>query len=89
MLMVKGVGESHELKFSDAPISYEDLDKSFVKLINGASSDDCFDYKSGDKRERRFILFFYKAKTISKLFLTHLIIKAKVIKVTVHTFLVV
>ncbi len=59
MLMVKGVGESHELKFSDAPISYADLDKSFVKLINGASSDDCFDYKSGDTRERRLLFFYY------------------------------
>ena len=59
MLMVKGIGESHELKFSDAPISYTDLDKSFVKLINGASSDDCFDYKSGDTRERRVLLFYY------------------------------
>ena len=55
ILYVKGVGEKHELVVSDAPISYEDLQGAYAKLLQGAQKDAVFPYREGDVRERRFI----------------------------------
>lgn len=55
ILYVKGVGERHEFTVSDAPISYEDLQGAYAKLLQGAQKDAVFPYREGDVRERRFI----------------------------------
>lgn len=59
ILFVKGLNESHDLQVSGAPISYEDLVEAYYKLMDGAASDDCFAYKEGDQRERRYLLYKY------------------------------
>lgn len=53
------MNESHDLQVSGAPISYEDLVEAYYKLMNGTASDDCFAYKEGDQRERRYLLYKY------------------------------
>ena len=59
ILFVKGLNESHDLQVSGAPISYENLVEAYYKLMDGAASDDCFAYKEGDQRERRYLLYKY------------------------------
>ena len=59
VLFVKGLNESHDFQVSGAPISYEDLVDAYYKLMDGAASDDCFVYKEGDQRERRYLLYKY------------------------------
>ena len=59
VLFVKGLNESHDFQVSGAPISYEDLVDAYYKLMDGAASDDCFAYKEGDQRERRYLLYKY------------------------------
>lgn len=59
IFFVKGLNEKHDFMTSDAPISYADLQEAYMRLINGAASDQIFDWKSGDKRERRYL--FYEA----------------------------
>ncbi len=54
---VKGIGEQHEFSISNAPVSFEDLQGAFLKLIDGASGDAIFDYQEGDERERRYLFF--------------------------------
>lgn len=58
-LLVKGIGENHEPKISTAPISYIDLADSFVKLLDGNAGDSIFEYKDGDKRTRRVLVYQY------------------------------
>ena len=55
MLMVKGFNEHHDFNISGAPISYDDLQTAYERLMNGSSSEDAFDAKEGDQRERRFL----------------------------------
>ena len=56
LLLVKGRGERHDtMQISEAPISYEDLQTAYVRLLDGAQSDGVFDWKEGDTRERRFL----------------------------------
>ena len=56
LLLVKGRGEQHDtMQISEAPISYEDLQTAYVRLLDGAQSDSVFDWKEGDVRERRFL----------------------------------
>lgn len=57
IFFVKGINEKHEMTYNDAPISYEDLQDAYVKLLDGADGGNIFEYKEGDERERRFILF--------------------------------
>ena len=55
LLLIKGRGEHHDtMQVSEAPISYEDLQTAYVRLLDGAQSDGVFDWKEGDIRERRF-----------------------------------
>ena len=56
-LCVKGLSEHHELNISDAPISAEDFIEAFEKMEQGAKSTEAFNYKEGDERKRRFILY--------------------------------
>ncbi len=59
LLAVKGVGESHKLSVSEAPISYEDLQECFSRLLDGTSFDQVFDAKEGDQRIRRYLSYNY------------------------------
>lgn len=56
---VKGLNEKHDFAVSDAPISFEDLQEAYQRLLDGASGDAIFDWKSGDQRERRFLFYEY------------------------------
>ena len=44
---------------SEAPISYEDLQECFSRLLDGTSSDQVFDAKEGDQRIRRYLSYNY------------------------------
>ena len=59
LLAVKGVGEKHAMAISEAPISYEDLQEAFSRLLDGKASTQVFDAKEGEKRSRRFLLYNY------------------------------
>ena len=59
LLAVKGVGEQHEMSVSEAPISYEDLQECFSRLLDGKSSDQVFDASEGDQRIRRYLSYNY------------------------------
>ena len=56
---VKGIGEEHEFKISDAPISFEDMQTAFLRLLDGSSGEEIFDWDENDERERRFIFYTY------------------------------
>ena len=43
---------------NNAPLSYDDLQDVYHRLLNGSDSDDITDYKEGDKRTRRFLAYF-------------------------------
>ena len=57
ILFVKGMKEQHEFSISDTPVSYVDLQEAYVRLMDGAGSDQIFDSKNGDQRERRFLFY--------------------------------
>jgi hypothetical protein len=57
-LFVKGIEEQHdEMAVSGAPISHEDYQEAYIRLLDGAESADVFDWNEGDYRERRYLLF--------------------------------
>lgn len=58
-LFVKGINEKHEMNVDHAPISYADLQTAYQRLLAGKESKESFDYKEGDTRERRFLLYIY------------------------------
>ena len=45
------------MKISSAPVSYEDLMTAYDRLMAGRESDNIFDYKENDVRERRFLWY--------------------------------
>lgn len=55
ILFIKGFDEHHEMQTNDAPISHDDLQEAYTRLLLGKSSDELFDYQEGDYRERRFL----------------------------------
>ena len=55
ILFIKGFNEHHEMQINDAPISYDDLQEAYARLLLGKSSSELFDYQEGDYRERRFL----------------------------------
>lgn len=58
VVLIKGLGESREeMEISNAPISFEDLQLGFERLLEGKASDEVFDWKEGDYRERRFLVY--------------------------------
>ena len=58
VLWIKGFGETHsEMQTDSAPISQEDYLDAYFKLLQGKMSDEVFDYKAGDVRERRCLVF--------------------------------
>lgn len=60
LLAVKGVGEKHPMGISEAPISYEDLQEMYRRLLNGAPGTEVFDAREGDTRTRRTIMYDFK-----------------------------
>lgn len=61
VLFVKGVGETHDtMQISDAPISFEDLQVAYTRLLDGQTGTDIFDYQEGDIRERRYLFYYYE-----------------------------
>lgn len=59
IMFVKGIDEKHDFSISDAPISFEDLQEAYQRLLDGANSDQIFDWESGTQRERRFLFHEY------------------------------
>lgn len=59
ILFIKGMKEHHDFCESDAPISFVDLQEAYQRLLDGKSSDQVFDWKSGDQRERRYLFYEY------------------------------
>lgn len=57
IFLVKSLNEKHEMMVSQAPVSYDDIQRAFVDLLEGKSSSDIFDYKEDDERERRYIYY--------------------------------
>lgn len=64
VLFIKGKNESHDYRESEAPISYDDLQEAYSRLLDGAASDEVFDYKEGDERKRRYLYFEYEHEEI-------------------------
>ena len=60
VLFVKGIQEKHDsLIISKQPISYDDLQVAYQRLLEGKESKDIFDAKEDEKRRRRFIVYAY------------------------------
>lgn len=57
VLIVKGINEKHEYRVSEVPISYDDLQDAFLKLIDGSESEAAFPSDAGGVRSRRFIKY--------------------------------
>ena len=58
ILLIKGRGERHdELTVSYAPVSYDDLQQAYQRLLDGEGSDGVFDWHEGDARARRFLWY--------------------------------
>lgn len=60
VLFIKGVGEKHDFQVSDAPVSWEDLQDIYSRLLNGADSMSVVDYTENDKRKRRYLHYEYR-----------------------------
>lgn len=72
ILFVKGIGETHdEMQVDAAPISQEDFSDAYLKLLDGCSSAELFDWKEGDVRERRY-LFHYSEGELTLGFWEHM-----------------
>lgn len=58
LLLIKGVGETHDtMQISEAPVSYEDLQEAYRRLLDGAWSDTVFDCREGEHRDRRYLWY--------------------------------
>lgn len=55
ILMIKGRGEKHNMQTSSAPISFDDLQAAYMRLIDGKESTEVFDWNEGDSRNRRYL----------------------------------
>ena len=54
------MGEQHDLQISQAPVSYDDLQEAFGRLLEGSSSDAVFDVREGEERERSYLFYEYE-----------------------------
>lgn len=69
LLLIKGIGESHPYRISEAPISYEDLQQAYVRLMDGEKSENLFDWREGDARERRYLEYIFYSEDHMKEYL--------------------
>lgn len=60
ILFVKGMDEHHKMDVSEAPVSYEDLQAAYGRLLDGSPSTDTFEYHEGSQRVRRFLYYVYE-----------------------------
>lgn len=60
IFFVKGINEHHDLVTSHAPVSFEDLQEAYQRLLAGKQSNEIFDWKEGDHRNRRVLVYEYK-----------------------------
>ena len=61
-LLIKGRHEKHPFAVSSAPLSHEDLQDAFLKLIDGAKSSELFPWEEGSERDRRYLYCRYGAE---------------------------
>ena len=61
MLMIKGIGETHEFAVSDAPLSYEDLQSAYLNLLSGQPAEQAYPV-SNRPEGRRFLFFEYNGE---------------------------
>ena len=60
VFFAKGIGESADrMRISEAPVSFEDLQEAYDKLLSGSSGRDIFEWKDDEKRERRCYVYSY------------------------------
>lgn len=64
LLMIKGKNEKHAMRIDQAPISFEDLPEAWQRLLDGAQSDEVFDWKEGDERTRRMMFYYYGGEDV-------------------------
>ena len=57
LFLVKGLGENHEFRISEQPVSYEDLMDIYMRLLDGKPAEELIDYAEGEQRDRRIIVF--------------------------------
>lgn len=63
ILFIKGIGEQHdEMRTDSAPISFVDLQEAYQRLLDGKDSSQVFDWKEGDRRDRRALMYYYLAE---------------------------
>ena len=60
ILFIKGIGEHHDMKTSNAPISYADLQDAYQLLLAGKSGEQVFDWEEGQVRQRKYLLYKYE-----------------------------
>lgn len=60
IFLAKGFGESHPYAVNEAPLSYDDLQTVFGRLLDGETGEDLCDWKAGDARERRFFNYTHQ-----------------------------
>ena len=60
LLIIKGMNEHHEVTISDKAISYEDVNKALVELVNGKKSADLF--QDIPSKRKRTILWYHFTK---------------------------
>ena len=59
IFMVKGMNEFHKtMQTSDAPVSFEDLQEMFPRLMDGAGAEEAFDWHEGDARDRDCYVYY-------------------------------
>ena len=63
-LLIKGRNETHPFEESDAPLSHDDLQLCFSRLLDGAASCESFDWNEEDTRNRRFLFFEYEGENV-------------------------
>ena len=56
IMLIKGIGEQHEYRRNDAPVSHADLQSAYKKLLEGKSSGEIFEWKEEDARTRTYML---------------------------------
>lgn len=59
LLAVKGIGEQHPMEVSEAPVSYEDLQELYRRLLDGETGEALFDAREGENRTRRALMYHY------------------------------
>ena len=60
LLIIKGMNEHHEVVFSDKAISYEDINKALVELVDGKKSADLF--QDIPSKRKRTVLWYHFTK---------------------------